>query len=203
VSITLAAANTPRSCGVPRPFTALPRSRRLVVWRVATAAPEGEGVSESYYACVPRRHKTRRITSVGAEGAEGSDSVARLAYAGRYIAYVTGYGSKYGSGQSLTVEDVATGSASTTETEGDASDYGGMPGPERLLALEQLGTPLGRGVFELALSPDGEVAWAGHGEASHVSPSESTELRAAVNQMETVGVEPTQRSRRGDSDQPR
>jgi hypothetical protein len=173
VSITLAAPSTPRSCGVPRPFRALHRSRRLLVWRVATAAPEHEGVRESYYACVPDHRKAREITSVGAEGDEGGDSIARMAYAGHYIAYTTDYGSKYGSGEVLTVEDVATGSASTTETDGDASEYEGRPGPERLPSLERLGVPLGRGVFELTLSAEGEVAWVGHSEASRGSPSQS------------------------------
>jgi streptogramin lyase len=173
MSITLAVPSTPPSCGVPRPFSALYRSRRLLVWRVATAAPENEGVRESYYACVPGHRKTRKITSVGAEGDEGGDSIARMAYAGHYIAYVTRYGSKYGGSESLSVDDVATGSVSTTETESYASEYGGMPGPEPLPVLERLGAPLGRGVVQLTLSSDGEVAWVGHSEASHGLPSQS------------------------------
>ncbi len=173
VSITLAAPSTPRSCGLPRPFRALYRSRRLLVWRVATAAPEHEGVRESYYACVPGHRKAREITWVGAEGLEGGSGIARMTYAGHYIAYVTRYGSKRGSGESLTVKDVATGSASTTETESHASEYEGMPGPEPLPSLERLGAPLGRGVVELALSSDGEVAWVGHSEASLGSPGQS------------------------------
>jgi streptogramin lyase len=172
VNIILAAPSTPRSCGVPRPFRALYRSRRLLVWRVATAAPENEGVRETYYACLPGHHEARRITWVGSE-LESGDSIARMAYAGHYIAYVTRFGGKYGSNESLTVEDVAMGSASTTETEAYASEYGGQPGPERLPALERLGAPLGRRVFELALSSDGEVAWVGHSEASLGSPSQS------------------------------
>jgi streptogramin lyase len=76
VSITLAAPSRPRSCGVPRPFRALYRSRRLLVWRVATTAPEG--VRESYYACVPGHHEARRITWVGSE-LESGDSIARMA----------------------------------------------------------------------------------------------------------------------------
>jgi streptogramin lyase len=172
VSITLAAPSRPRSCGVPRPFRALYQSRRLLVWRVATAEAEQEGVRESYYACVPSHHEARRITWVGSE-LESGDSIARMAYAGHYIAYVTSYGSKSGSSVSLTVEDVATGSSSTTETEDYASEYGGQPGPEQLPTLERLGAPLGRGVFELALSPDGEVAWVGHSEVSLGSPSRS------------------------------
>jgi len=173
VTITLAAPSTPPSCGVPRPFSALYRSRGLLVWRVATAAPEQEGVRESYYACVPGHRKAHEITWVGAEGDEGGDGIARMAYSGHYIAYVTRYGSKYGSNESLTVEDVATDSASTTETEAYASEYGGQPGPERLPRLERLGAPLGRRVFELALSPNGEVAWVGRSEVSLGSPSQS------------------------------
>jgi virginiamycin B lyase len=173
VAITLAEPSTPPSCGIPRPFSALYRSRRLLVWRVATVARQYEGVRESYYACLPGRHKTRRITSVDAEEPESGDGIARMAHAGHYIAYVTSHGSKYGGGTSLTVEDVATGSASTTETEAYASEYGGQAGPERLPPLERLGAPLGRGVYELALSPDGEVSWLGHSEASPGSPSQS------------------------------
>jgi streptogramin lyase len=173
VTITLAAPRTPPSCRVPRPFRALHRSPRLLVWRVATVAREHEGVRESYYACMPGQHETRRITWVDAEEPESGDSIARMAYAGHYIAYVTSYGSKYGGKESLTVEDVATGSASTTETEAYASEYGGQPGPERLPRLERLGAPLGRRTFELALSPDGEVAWVGRSEASLGLPSQS------------------------------
>jgi hypothetical protein len=173
VSITLAAPSRPRGCGVPRPFVALYRSRRLLVWRVTTAASEQEGVRESYYACVPGHREAREITAVGAEGDEGGDGIARMAYAGHYIAYVTGYASKYGSSENLTVEDVVTGSASTTETDADASEYEGMAGPEPLPSLERLGSPFGRGVVELALSSDGEVAWVGHSEASLGSPSHS------------------------------
>jgi streptogramin lyase len=173
VTITLAAPSTPPGCGVPRPFSALHRSPRLLVWRVATAAPEHEGIRESYYACVPGHHATRRITWVDAEELEGGDSIARIAYAGHCIAYVTSYGGKGGSSESLTVEDVATGSVSTTETDIRASGYAGMPGPEPLPTLERLGAPLGRGVVELTLSSDGEVAWVGHSEASLGSPSQS------------------------------
>jgi streptogramin lyase len=173
VSITLAALSAPPSCGVPRPLSALYRSRRLLVWRVATAAREHEGIRETYYACVPGHHKAREITGVGAEGDEGGESIARMAYAGHHIAYVTDYGSKYGGGEILTVEDVAPGSASTTETDAYASDYEGMPGPERLPSLERLGIPPGLGVFELVLSSDGDVAWVGHSEASLGSPGES------------------------------
>jgi hypothetical protein len=79
---------------------------------------------------------------VGSE-LDSGDSIARMAYAGHYIAYVTRFGGKYGSNESLTVEDVAMGSASTTETEAYASEYEGQPGPERLPALERLGAPLG------------------------------------------------------------
>jgi streptogramin lyase len=170
VTVTLAAPSTPRSCGVPRPFSALYRSRRLLAWRVATAARANEGIRETYYACVPGHHDTRKLVGVDAQESEAGDSIARMAYAGHYIAYVTSYGSKYGGSVSLTVEDVATGSASTTETEAYASEYGGQAGPERLPRLERLGAPLGRGIFELALSPDGEVAWVGHSEASLGSP---------------------------------
>jgi hypothetical protein len=173
VTITLATPSTPPTCGVPRPFNALHRSRRLLVWRVATVAREHEGIRETYYACLPGRHDTRKITWVDAGELEGGDSIARMVYAGHYIAYVTRYGSKYGSSESLTVEDVATGSASTTETEAYASGYGGQPGSERLPGLERLGAPLGRGVFELALSPDGEMAWVGRSEVSLGSPSQS------------------------------
>jgi hypothetical protein len=169
VSVTLAPPSRPRSCGVPRPFTALHRSRQLLVWRVATAEPENEGVRESYYACVPGHHEARGITSVGSE-LEGGESVARIVYAGPYIAYATEWGSKYGGSESLTVEDVATGATTTTETEAYASEYEGQPGPQRLPTLERLGAPVGRRVFELALSSDGEVAWVGHSEAPHGSP---------------------------------
>jgi streptogramin lyase len=173
VSITLASPSTSRNCGVPRPFRAVHDSRQLLAWRVATAAPEDEGVTETYYACVPGHHKKREITSVGALGLEGGESVARMAYAGHWIAYVTRYGSKYGSNERLTVEDVATGSESTTETEADASEYGGQSGPQRLPGLERVGAPLGRGVGELTLSSNGAVAWVGHSEAATGSPGQS------------------------------
>jgi streptogramin lyase len=173
VTITLAAPSTPPSCGVPRPFNALYRSPQLLVWRVATVAREHEGIRETYYACLPRHHDTRKIVWVNAQELEAGDSIARMTYAGHYIAYVTSYGSKYGNSESLTVEDVATGSASTTETEAHASEYGGQPGPERLPRLERLGAPVGRRVVELALSRDGEVAWVGRSEVSVGSASQS------------------------------
>ncbi len=173
VTITVATPSTPPSCAVPRPFSPLYRSRRLLAWRVATAAPAQEGIRETYYACLPGHRDTRKIVSVDSQESESGDSIARMDYAGHYIAYVTSYGSKYGSGQSLTVEDIATGSASTTETDAYASGYDGGAGPERLPRLERLGAPLGRTVLELALSPDGAVAWVGRSEASLGSPSHS------------------------------
>ena len=173
VTITLAAPSTSPGCGTLRPFSALYRSRRLLVWRVATATPENEGVRETYYACMPGHHDTRKIVQVDAQEPEGGESIARMAYAGHCLAYVTRSAGKYGGNESLTVEDVATGSASTTETEAYASEYGGQPGAERLPGLERLGAPLGRRVLELALSPDGEVAWTGRNEASFGSPSQS------------------------------
>ena len=61
----------------------------------------------------------------------------------------------------------------TTETDAYASEYDGGPGPERLPRLERLGAPLGRRVLELALSPDGAVAWVGRSEASLGSSRQS------------------------------
>jgi streptogramin lyase len=173
VNITLAAPSTPPSCGVPRPFSPLYRSRQLLAWRVATATREHEGFRETYYACLPGHHDTRKIVSVDAQESESGDSIAQMVHAGHCIAYVTVSGSKYGGNESLTVEDVATGSTSTTETDAYASGYVGQAGPARLPDLERLGTPLGRQVFELALSPDGEVAWVGRSEVSVGSPGQS------------------------------
>jgi hypothetical protein len=166
VSVTLAVASAPRRCGVPRPFGALFRSSRLVAWRVATAAPENEGVRETYYACAPPLGKVRKITWDGAENVEAGSTVARMAFAGHYLAYVTDYGSKYGSSVTLTVENVASGSVSATETDRYASEYVGAGGPLPLPELERLGAPLGRRVYELALGANGDVAWVGHTEAA-------------------------------------
>ena len=76
VTITLAAPSTPPSCAVPRPFSAVYRSRRLLAWRVATAGPEQEGIRETYYACLPGHHDTRKIVSVDSQESESGDSVA-------------------------------------------------------------------------------------------------------------------------------
>lgn len=173
VSITLAVASAPRGCRIPRPFKALFRSGRLLVWRVATEAPEQDGITETYYGCALHHGGIREITSTGGEGAEGGDGVARMAFAGRYVAYVTEYGSKYGGGQTLTVENLASGSETETETDGYNSDYSGPEGPRALPRLERLGTPLGRGVYELALAATGAVAWVGQTEARAGTPRHS------------------------------
>jgi len=173
VSITLAVTSTPRGCGVPRPFRALFRSSRLTVWRVATAAQEDEGVRETYYGCVPPQGKVREIASAGSEGDEGGNSIGPMAFAGHYLAYVADYGSKYGGSQTLTVENVASGSRTETETDDYASEYGGAPGPRQLPPLERLGPPLGHRVYELALSATGVVAWLGRTEAIAGQPTQS------------------------------
>ncbi len=144
-----------------------------MAWRVATTAPENEGVRETYYACAPPLGKVRKITWDGAENVEAGSTVARMAFAGHYLAYVTDYGSKYGTGVTLTVENVASGSVSATETDSYASEYGGAPGPGRLPELERLGAPLGRGVYPLALGANGDVAWVGHPEVATGAPTQS------------------------------
>lgn len=173
VSVTLAVPRTPKRCGVPWPFKALFRSRRLVVWRVATVVPGNEGIEETYDACVPPNGKARGVTGETTGGPQGGGKVSRMRFAGHYIAYVTDYGSKYGSSEALTVENVAKGTSTEIETEGHASEYGGAPGPERLPDLERLGLPVGRGAFQMALAAAGEVAWVGRTEAAAGQPRQS------------------------------
>jgi streptogramin lyase len=188
VSITLAVASAPRGCGVPRPLSTLFRSSRLVVWRVATAAPEQEGVRETYYACVPPLGKVRRITWDGSENVEAGSTVARMAFAGHYLAYVTRYGSKYGSSVTLTVENIASGSVSKTETDSYASEYGGAPGPLQLPQLERLGPPFGRGVYQFALGANGDVAWVGHTEVAAGVPTQAVLYLSGHRHIEKLAV---------------
>ncbi len=160
VNITLAPASAPSGCSVPRPFAAMHRSRALLAWRGWSAEPEQEGVSETYYACVPGRGGAQRIVA-SESSLEYGTSIVRTAFAGHYMAYALSSGGKGGGGEQITVEDVATGRASSVETDSYASAYSGTEGPQALPQLERLGAPVGRGVSVLALAADGTVAWVG------------------------------------------
>jgi hypothetical protein len=92
---------------------------------------------------------------------EYGTSIVRTAFAGHYMAYALSSGGKGGGGEEIAVEDVATGRASSVETDSYGSSYNATEGPQALPQLERLGAPVGRGVSVLALAADGTVAWVG------------------------------------------
>ena len=187
VNLVLEPVPVPRGCHAPRFYQVVHRTSQLIVWLVVTG--ERNVWTGQYEGCVPHHGRVHVI----AEEYSASDSgggVGRWTFAGSYVAYLSRSGADTGSQSDLTVVNGRTGRVTfsiVTRLYLASSAPGEIP---PLHEVEAIGTPVGRGVGELALDASGDLAWTGFVEASSGSPSEEVLYLHDHSGTREVTVEP-------------
>ncbi len=181
IAVTLAPAPPlPRACRAPALYKLLADTNQLIVWQVTRAGSgyrEPEEASQSYYACVPPDGRKRKLLETG-------ENAIELVSAGSFVAFTESYGSRYGGGQALELEDVRDGDRFAL----GVIAYGPVGNEPPPAALAALGEPVGLAAEQLAVDGGGDLAWVGESEGSAAHPPQDVLYLRAQEQIRKVAI---------------